>query len=69
MKGIWLIILTDNVFVFSPGVIITEIHKRGGLDDEAYQMVKFSLTSTIKGERNVNFLFAFPVVFSAGTCF
>lgn len=33
----------DNVICFdncSPGVIITEIHKRGGMDEEAYQKAR-----------------------------
>ena len=34
-----------SVFICSPGVIITEIHKRGGMDDEAY--AKVTLPSTI----------------------
>lgn len=33
-----------SVFICSPGVIITEIHKRGGMDDEAY--AKVTLPST-----------------------
>ena len=33
-----MIILHTNWY-FSPGVIITEIHKRGGMDEEAYQKV------------------------------
>lgn len=32
--------LTGSLYIcFSPGVIITEIHKRGGMDEEAYQKV------------------------------
>lgn len=28
-----------NLFIFSPGVIITEIHKRGGMSEEDYAKV------------------------------
>ena len=42
MAAIYLLFSVPS-FSFSPGVITTEIHKRGGMNEEEYQKVRWPL--------------------------